>query len=149
EVCLLVGAILFNALVWRILEHRPARDTIVNTTREWWMAITGILLEAGLVMGVVAFILTARELARRGERRWLLLSALGLTLLVGAYSADSNLLFVQLFNESLLMKLLEDLTTQKVYYGVASLLLVCAPLVLLVYIIRRGRASNTSSAIAA
>lgn len=131
EVCLLVGAVIFDLFIWRAVP--------VDTGSQWLVATSYVLVAAGVVTGGVALILFCREFALRGAVGWVLLCAVALLILAGADSAFSGYTLVQIFDYPLAYRLLRSVAEQKAYYGVVSLLLVCAPLAPLVYAVRSGR----------
>lgn len=131
EVCLLAGAISFTIVLWRVFPAGPGS--------EWWFATSYALVAAGVVTGVVALVLLMRELALRGASGWMLLCAVALLVLVGAESSFFGYTLVQIFDFSFAYRLLHSVSEQREYYGVVSLLLVCAPLAPLVYSVRSAR----------
>lgn len=135
EACLLVGAILSMIAIWSNARFLAG----LNLTLGWVGSVGSVLVAAGIVSEVVALILLARELARRGAVRWMLMTAIALLIILGAGSAFNDYTLLQLFDVSLLMRLLRDLTTRRVYYGVVLLLLACAPLAPMIYAVHSNR----------
>lgn len=138
EVCLLSGALLFDGFIWHVIT--PSANTV------WWQATSDVLVSAGVVTGVVALIVSMRELALRGARGWMLLCSAALLVLVGADSAFSGYTLVMIFNYSVAYRLLHSASGQQFYFGVVTLLLAGAPLAPLIYAVRNGRARVAAAA---
>jgi hypothetical protein len=125
---------LYDSFVWRALT--PSAES------GWWLATGRVLVQAGVVTAVFALILMTREMAARGALPWLALCVVALLIIAGADSSFTGYTLLQILDSSLVLRMLRSVWAQQIYYGVVSLLLVCAPLAPLLYAIRNGRAGR-------